>query len=75
MIAIALFSGLNALSDPDMVWGTMSRQLLGPGLLGLMLAGVLAANMSTVATQTMAIAALFGRNVYGYRERGGVLER
>ena len=66
LIAIALFSGVNALSDPDMVWGTMSRQLLGPGLLGLMLAGVLAANMSTVATQTMAIAALFGRNVYGY---------
>lgn len=66
LIAIALFSSDNALSDPDNVWGQMSLRLLGPGLLGLMLAGVLAANMSTVAAQTMAIAALFARNVYGY---------
>jgi solute:Na+ symporter, SSS family len=42
----------------------MSRQLLAPGLLGLMLIGLLANNMDTVAAQTMAIAALFVRNVY-----------
>ena len=66
LIAIALFAGADALSDPDIVWGQMSLRLLGPGLLGLMLAGVLAANMSTVAAQTMAIAALFSRNIYGY---------
>lgn len=66
LIAIALFSGADTLSDPDIVWGQLSLRLLGPGLLGLMLAGVLAANMSTVAAQTMAIAALFSRNVYGY---------
>lgn len=64
LIAIALFSDANTLSDPDIVWGTMSQHLLGPGLLGLMLAGVLAANMSTVSAQTMAISALFARNVY-----------
>ncbi len=64
LIAIVLFSGANSLADPDAVWGTMSRQLLGPGLLGLMLAGVLAANMSTVAAQAMAVSALFARNVY-----------
>ncbi|MDO8538961.1 MAG: hypothetical protein Q7S40_00860 [Opitutaceae bacterium] len=64
LIAVALFQGTATLSDPDAAWGAMSRQLLGPGLLGLMIAGVLAANMSTVAAQTMAISALFVRNVY-----------
>lgn len=64
LIAIALYSGANALSDPDETWGVMSRQLLAPGLLGLMLIGLLANNMDTVAAQTMAIAGLFVRNVY-----------
>jgi hypothetical protein len=64
LIAIALYAGPNALSEPDEAWGRMSRDLLGPGLLGLMLAGVLAANMSTVAAQTMAVSALYVRNVY-----------
>jgi solute:Na+ symporter, SSS family len=66
LIAIALFSGLRALSDPDMTWGTMSGQLLGPGFLGLMLAGVLAGNMSTGAAHTMSISGLFVRNVHRY---------
>jgi solute:Na+ symporter, SSS family len=64
LIAIALFSGSDTLSDPDLVWGTMSRHLLGPGMLGLMLAGVLAANMSTIAAQTMAVSALYVRNIH-----------
>ncbi len=69
LIALVMFSGANTLADPDTVWGTMSRQLLGPGLLGLMLAGVLAANMSTVAAQAMAVSALFARNVYAAYRR------
>jgi hypothetical protein len=64
LIAIALYQGATSLSDPDETWGFMSRQLLAPGLLGLMLIGLLANNMDTVAAQTMAIAALFVRNVY-----------
>ncbi|HEY0944158.1 MAG TPA: hypothetical protein VGD81_02795 [Opitutaceae bacterium] len=64
LIAVALFHGPARLSDPDLVWGTLSRQLLGPGLLGLMITGVLAANMSTVAAQTVSVSALFVRNVY-----------
>src|SRR5688572_12199232 len=68
LIAIALFSGPNRLADADLVWGTMSRQLLGPGMLGLMAAGVLAANMSTVASHAMASSGLFARNIYlGFR--------
>ncbi|MES2693797.1 MAG: hypothetical protein V4773_10020 [Verrucomicrobiota bacterium] len=70
VIAIALYQGANALSDPDETWGIMSRQLLGPGLLGLMLVGMLANNMDTVAAQTLAIAGLFVRNVYGYFRPG-----
>lgn len=64
LVAVALYSGPTALSDPDMAWGMMSRQLLGPGLLGLMITGVVAANMSSVAAQTMSISALFVRTVY-----------
>ena len=63
LIAVALYHGENALSDPDLAWGTLSRRLLGPGLLGLMITGVLAANMSTVAAQTVSVSALFVRNV------------
>src|SRR5688572_20865221 len=68
LIAIALFSDANRLADADLVWGTMSRELLGPGMLGLMAAGVLAANMSTVASHAMASSGLYARNIYvGFR--------
>jgi SSS family solute:Na+ symporter len=63
LIAVAQF-GVGGLSDPDAVWGTMSNQLLGPGLIGLMLAGVLAGTMSTLAAKALAISSLFVRNVY-----------
>ncbi len=63
LIAVAMF-GAGGLSDPDAVWGTMSNQLLGPGLIGLMLAGVLAGTMSTLAAKALAISSLFVRNVY-----------
>ncbi len=61
IIAVALF-GPNGLADPDAAWGVMTTQLLGPGFLGLMLAGVLAGTMSTVAAKALAIASLFVRN-------------
>ena len=63
LIAIALF-GVNGLADPDSTWGSMSNRLLGPGLIGLMLAGVLAGTMSTLAAKALAISSLFVRNVY-----------
>jgi SSS family solute:Na+ symporter len=63
LIAVAMF-GVGGLSDPDAVWGTMSNQLLGTGLVGLMLAGVLAGTMSTLAAKALAISSLFVRNVY-----------
>jgi Na+/proline symporter len=63
LIAIALF-GVGGLADPDVVWGAMSNRLLGPGLIGLMLAGVLAGTMSTLAAKALAISSLFVRNFY-----------
>ena len=63
LIAVAMF-GAGGLSDPDATWGTMSNRLLGPGLVGLMLAGVLAGTMSTLAAKALAISSLFVRNVY-----------
>jgi Na+/proline symporter len=63
LIAVALF-GVGGLSDPDSAWGAMSNKLLGPGLIGLMLAGVLAGTMSTLAAKALAISSLFVRNVY-----------
>jgi len=64
LIAAASCRGSAQLPDPDLAWGVLSRQLLGPGLLGLMLAGVLAANMPSTASKTMAVSALFVRNLY-----------
>ncbi len=63
LIAVALF-GAGGLSDPDATWGALSNRLLGPGLIGLMLAGVLAGTMSTLAAKALAISSLFVRNVY-----------
>jgi solute:Na+ symporter, SSS family len=62
LIAIALYSG--KLHDPDLIWGWMTRDLLAPGALGLMLAGILAANMSSLNSGSVTNAALFIRNLY-----------
>ncbi len=64
LVAYAYYSHGRGLADPDLVWGTMSRDLLGPGLLGLMLAGVLAANMSSVSAQAMSASAIAVRTLW-----------
>lgn len=64
LIALAIFSGSNRLANPDAAWGALSERLLGPGLIGLMLAGVIAAVMSNLAAKSMAIASLFVCNLY-----------
>ncbi|MFC1575986.1 sodium:solute symporter, partial [Gemmatimonadota bacterium] len=62
LIAIALYGG--TLDDPDQIWGLMTRSLLFPGAIGLMLAGVLAANMSSLDALSVTNSALFVRNIY-----------
>ncbi|UCD75542.1 MAG: sodium:solute symporter family protein [Phycisphaerales bacterium] len=62
LLAIGLYAG--ELHDPDLIWGYMTKQLLFPGAIGLMLAGVLAASMSTLDAQSVTNSALFIRNLY-----------
>lgn len=62
LLAIGLYAG--QLHDPDQIWGFMTYKLLFPGAIGLMLAGILAANMSTLDAGSVTNAALFIRNIY-----------
>ncbi len=62
LIAIGLYAG--ELHDPDLIWGYMTKQLLGPGLIGIMMVGVLAANMSSLDAMAVSLSALFVRQVY-----------
>ncbi|MBN2013320.1 hypothetical protein JW960_28575 [candidate division KSB1 bacterium] len=54
----------NNISDPDMLWGYMSRQLLGPGLIGLMVVCLLAALQSSASAMMVSSSALFTRTIY-----------
>lgn len=62
LLAYALYR--HSISDPDMAWGVMSDNLLGPGLRGIMIAGILAANMSTIDAVCVYLSALFVRHLY-----------
>ncbi|MFQ6037819.1 MAG: sodium:solute symporter, partial [Candidatus Aminicenantales bacterium] len=62
LLAVGLYAGV--LHDPDLIWGYMSRELLFPGAIGLMLVGILAANMSTLDASAVSYSALFIRNLY-----------
>ncbi len=61
LIAVALYSG--TLSDPTMIWGHMTRDLLGFGFIGLMISAILAANMSTIDAQSIEWGAAFSKNI------------
>ena len=64
LLAFALYFEKGLISDPDTTWGVMSNNLLGTGLRGVMIAGILAANMSTVAGVSIYLSALFVRHLY-----------
>ena len=53
------------LEDPEFAFGYASRELLLPGLTGLLVASVLAANMSTCSNFMVNTGALFTKNFYG----------
>jgi SSS family solute:Na+ symporter len=61
LIAIGLFAG--QLDDPTYIWGYMTRNLLGVGFVGLMIAGIFAANMSTVSGVSLQWGAAFTKNI------------
>lgn len=65
LIAVLLYH--DKVSNPDLVWGYATRDLLGQlniGLVGLMIACLLAALMSTATTLMLTCAGLLTRNVY-----------
>jgi SSS family solute:Na+ symporter len=62
LLAIGLYVG--QLHDPDLIWGFMTKDLLFPGAIGLMLVGILAANMSTLDAGAVSYSALFINNLY-----------
>ena len=64
LVAFALFGEI--VSDPDMIWGYATRMLLGPGFVGLMIACLLAAVMSSADALMIVGSALFTRNFYEY---------
>jgi SSS family solute:Na+ symporter len=68
LIALALLAGSAELAmDPDRVWGVAAREILGPlnmGLVGLMLACLMAAMMSSADAYMIVTAGLVTRNVY-----------
>jgi len=68
LIVLTLFSSRPELiADPDQAWGTATKELLGPlgiGLVGLMLACLLAALMSSVDCYMLVCSALVVRNIY-----------
>lgn len=62
--AIVVQQGLSLGHDREAAFGFACRHLLGPGLTGLMVACVLAANMSTCSNFMVNTGALFTRNLY-----------
>ncbi len=62
LIAYGLFR--DQIADADQTWGFLSKSLLGTGLMGVMVAGILAANMSSMDGGSLCISALFVRNLY-----------
>lgn len=65
LIVLALFAdNAELMRDPDKAWGIASRELLWPGLRGLMLACMLAALMSSADTYMLVTSGLIVRNLY-----------
>ena len=69
LLAIGLYIG--KIHDPDLIWGFMTKDLLFPGAIGLMLVGILAANMSTLDAGAVSYSALFIKNIYEPLKPGG----
>lgn len=64
IVAAMLCRRHETLSDPEQAFGYACLHLLGPGLIGLLVACVLAANMSACSNFMVNIGALFTRNFY-----------
>jgi len=66
LCAVAIYADIN-LENVDLVYGQMARDLLpriGPGLIGLFIASMLASVMSTCDSLMVVASALFTENIY-----------
>ena len=65
-LAVVLLFG-SAINDPDLLWGHATYELLGPlnlGLIGLMIASLMAALMSTADMIMLTVSGLLTHNIY-----------
>jgi SSS family solute:Na+ symporter len=62
LIALALFGP--SLSDPDQVWGLLTRELLPVGLIGIMIIGILGGKLAVLGAQSVVLAGLVVKNLY-----------
>src|SRR5687768_5409118 len=67
--------GITTLADPEDAFGFACRQLLFPGALGLLIASILAANMSTCSAFLVDSGALFTEGLYRQRLNPGRSDR
>jgi SSS family solute:Na+ symporter len=79
LIVLALMAdNLEIAEDPDAVWGVAAREILGPlkiGLVGLMLACLIAALMSSADCYMLIVSGLVVRNFYVAYVRPGAGEK
>ncbi len=71
IVATMLLQQGSGLSDNENAFGYACLHLLGPGMVGLMVACVLAANMSTCSNFMVNTGALFTRNFYQHYVKPG----
>lgn len=62
LIALAMFGP--GLSDPDQVWGMLTKALLPVGLVGMMIIGILGGKLALLGAQSVVMAGLVVKNIY-----------
>jgi Na+/proline symporter len=62
LIGVALF-GAN-IANPDLTWGMLSRTLLPPGLIGVMIIGILGGKLAALGIQSVVNSAFLVKNLY-----------
>jgi SSS family solute:Na+ symporter len=64
LLALAIFPHGHGLSDTQNTWGALAQTLLLPGLMGLMISGMILGHMPAVGVASVNLAALLTRNMY-----------
>ncbi len=72
--ALVIHRGV-VLDDPEHAFGYATRTLLAPGLVGLMIACLLAANMSSCSNFMVNLGALFVKDIYKPYFKPGITDR